>query len=466
MTGDLRVHWDRLDELFASMEDLHTEARQLTSYFVDHVCDGSGFDYPTCAMEPLGDQLPKIAGAFTDGYNIYRNRWNDLRDGTYAAVKDIAVTDRQIGSVIAADVDHTIAPIYGLLGIELPGLVPLDDLGEHMGDPDKGKARLRHPSKFDDAADAWSTARDIINAGVGFLNQQGANLPTLDKRSLREYVVYPLAANWEKIGANADACKKFASGTQTWAGNYRTVAGRVDLAIEGDTGTALTATLDVYSVVADGIAIAVANGSTVYTAIGLVSEQISVEVEKVLVVMGERLLKTASRVTSKLIPGAGWALTVVDILKNGLAAFTDIINDIVECKKMIDDCLDLVDEIKAWAEVQAEQLHKFHQVLDLMQQLPFVNPDGHLADITNSVQHTEHSVNEIIEKFDAVKGPEADNLNKALDDLGKTTYPDSSSGDYNVPVPDDDESIQAPGPLVPPIPGEPGASTSGGYTSL
>lgn len=415
-------------------------------------------------MAPIGDQLPKIAGAWTDGYNIYRKRWNDLREGTYAAVKDIAVTDDQIGAVFATYVNKSLAPLNDMLGIEVPGVAPLEDLGDHMGDPDKGKAKMRHPSKFDDAADAWETARDIINVGVEFLNGQGANLSTLDKRSLRDYVVYPLAANYEKIGANADACKKFAKGAYAWSGNFQTVSGRVDLAIEGQTGTALNHTLLAYSAVADGITLAVQGGTTAYSAIGLMSESISVQVEHILVTMGERLLKTASRVTSKIVPGAGWAVTIVDIVQNGLAAFTDIITDIVECKKMIDDCFDLVEEITAWAEVQAEQLHKFHQVLDLMQQLPFVSPDGHLADVTDSVKKTEQSVHGIVEPFAQVKGPEVDDLGKALNDLGDNKYADSSGGD--VEPPQDDESIMAPGPLEAPIPGEPaGSSTYGGYTS-
>lgn len=466
MSDQLVVHWDQLPKLMESLHDIDQQSVDLVRYFNDHVCDGSGFDYPACAMAPIGDQLPKVAGFFDDMRGTYHQRWTKLREGIYAAADDMAKTDDQVGNVMLAHMGDDMAPAYDLFGLDRPNLGPLEDVNDDLSKPKDGKAELSHDDRFDAAADAWDMARDTINWFVDLLHGHGVNLPKLDERSLREYVVYPLAANYEKIRANADACGKFSKGMNTWAANFRNVGGDLDAALEGQTAMAITVQLDMYSVVMQAVGGVVEAGSAVYLAIGTMSETIAVEVEKVLGIMGERLIKVASRLSSKLGGPVGLALFIADFAKNGMAAVTDIWNDVVECKKMIDGCFELVDEIKEWAETQSDRLNKFHQILDLVEQLPGVSAHGPVDYGNDAANKLKKTLDEITEGFPDGPTDAADKLKDALDDLDTedTGSDDSSADDGDADDDHDGDVLMAPGPLDGTLDGA-GQSSGGYYTA-
>jgi hypothetical protein len=459
MADELTIHWDNLSDLLASMREVGGQSRVLRNYFAHHVCDGSGFDYPACAMAPIGDQLPKLAAMFDDAHSLFVRRWRDLGQTIFDAAADIAETDQQVGAVMVSSIDAGVAPILGFFNIAEQGLLTPDPLQDELPEPEPGSPDLNHNDKFDAAADAWDTARDVINGGVDLLNRFGGGIPKLDERSLRDFVVYPLAANYRRIGANGNACGHFADGMELWGDNFIGLAGRVKHAVEGRTGTALMAQMDLYAVVMRAVGNAVRSGAVVYEGIARVSERIAVEVEDVLVVLGERLAKTSSRVASKFAPGLGWALLAKDLAEHGVGIVQDVIDDILECKRLIDDCFELVDEIKAWAEVQADRLHAFHQVLDLVQQLPGVSPGGPVEALNDGLRGAERSLEDIADAYDfgSPEGLAADALDTALEGLGAST-PDSDDdgGDDaggDLPEPDEDVVIMAPGPLGTPVTG-------------
>ena len=75
--------------------------------------------------------------------------------------------------------------------------------------------------------------------------------------------------------------------------------------------------------------------------------------------------------------------------------FKDVIDDIETVRGMIEDCFDLVDTIKEWAQTQADRLETFHDVLDTLSGLPGIGSTPGLADLSNGVGDVEHTLDGI-----------------------------------------------------------------------
>ncbi len=282
-------------------------------------------------------------------------------------------------------------------------------------------SQLDHDSRFDAAAEAWDTGRDLINDGIDLLNQLGAGIAPLSVQSLRDYIVYPLAANYEAIGANANACVVVDAGFDAWGDNFGQLASKTPQAMTGQTGLAVVGVFSAYDVAMHAIGNVLSNGRLVFQYVARVSEKIAVEVEEVLVLLGTKITELADKVGKRVIPFVGEIIMAWDFIKDTfggdpLDQFQDIIDDIGTVRRIIEDCFDLVDTIKAWAETQGERLERFHDVLDTLSGLPAVGDTPGLSDLSHRVGNIERTLDEINYGGDA--STERGQLDSELGGLG------------------------------------------------
>ncbi len=330
-------------------------------------------------------------------------------------------------------------------------LFEIAELSDVLVAPEPGSETLNHNNAFDAAAQTWDTARDTINWGIDQLNGLGLGIGRLSELSLRDYIVYPLSANYAQIQANASACRIVDDAMSQWGMNFTNLSGKVVLGLEGQAQLALVAQLNLYHAVMKGVGAGVGAGSAVFDDIALMSERIAVEVEDVLVILGKKLGKLSSKIAAKFVPGLGWALLAMDIIRTKGAIIQDVLDEIEQCRQIIDDCFALVDEIKAWAETQAERLAKFQEILDVVRQLPVIGEMKALDDLSSDLSDIESTLTDIAE-FGEAGGEEADTLDGALEDLEDNDYDgDESAGTAPATEePDEDDPvIMAPGPLGP-----------------
>ncbi|WP_193612571.1 hypothetical protein [Nocardioides lijunqiniae] len=452
--GQITIEWGNLERMFAAMNKVGDQAYEIDTYFNERVCNASGFDYDTCAMKPIGDMLPTLGGWFTDMRQVFDGRWDGVGDAIHNTVRQIDLRDGDIGHVFThyrgSGIPSHLRPPPIDVDIEL---FEIADLGDSLGEPEEGDERQNHNNAFDGAAATWDTARDTINEGVDLINGLGIglNIDRLSEKSLRDYIVFPLSANYARIQENASACRIVDGAMRAWGMNFTQLSGKVELGLQGHAGLALHAQLNLYHAVMATVGFGIGKGSAVFDQIAVVSEKIAVEVEDVLVILGKKLGKLSSKIASRFVPGLGWFLLALDIVKTKGAVIQDIIDDIAQCKQIIDDCFALVDEIKAWAETQAERLDKFQEVLDAVQKLPMVGEMKALEDLPASMDDIEASLDKV-KDFGDEAGQAKDELDGALEDMGSQEYedlPDSAPEQYE----EGDDMLMAPGPLEGTYPG-------------
>ncbi|WP_370246966.1 hypothetical protein [Nocardioides sp.] len=461
MSTEMRVHWAHLDDLIGSMAELGRQSAPLVEYFGEHVCDPSGFDFDTCALQPIGAVLPPLSDAFVRAQNGFVSRWTEVQNAILSSARDLATTDAQQEEVFRAYLAEGLFGIIGAAGPDGPRLASFDDVGDALAAPSPGRSHLRHPAKFDAIADGWEGATGLINDFIGMINRFGAGLPQLPE-NLREHIVYPLSADYEKLGANADACAKFHDGMAVWSDNFLTLGGKVDAAIEGRTALALVGHIDAYAAVARGIGTVVESGARIWTTIARFSERIAVQVERVLTILGERLLKVAARVGSKMVPLLGWASLAVDLAKHGLGIVADIVDDIREIFTLIEACLGLADDIKSWAEAQSDRLRALQRVMDLVEQLPGVSAQGRLADANDAAGRVRDRADGLAEDAGRAADTDAGSVIDELERITGEAEDDGESADADFADVGPGETIIAPGPLGGP---HAGGSTSGGVSA-
>jgi hypothetical protein len=453
--GQITIEWGNLERMFAAMNKVGDQAYEIDTYFNERVCDASGFDYDTCAMRPIGRMLPTLGGWFTQMREVFDGRWDGVGDAIQNTARQIDLRDGDIGHVFThyrgSGIPSHLRPPPVDVDVEL---FEIADLGAELGEPEPGDERLNHNDAFDAAAATWDTARDTINEGVDLINGLGIglNIERLAEKSLRDFIVYPLSANYARIQENASACRMVDGAMRAWGLNFTRLSGKVHLGLEGQAQLALLAQLNLYHAVMGTVGFGIGKGSVVFDQIAAMSEKIAVEVEDVLVILGKKLGKLSSKIASRFVPGLGWFLLALDIIKTKGAVIQDIIDDIAQCKEIIEDCFALVDEILAWAETQAERLDKFQEVLDAVQQLPLVGEMKALGDLPAGLDDIEASLDKI-EEFGDEAGQTKDELDGALDEMGDKEYedlPDSAPEQYD----EGDDELMAPGPLEGTYPGE------------
>lgn len=466
--GQITIEWGNLERMFAAMNKVGDQAFEIDVYFGDKVCDPSGFAYDSCALKPIGDALPLVAGYFDDMRQLFNERWQGVSDAVHTSARAIDMRDGEINHVFThyrgSGVPSHLLPAPIDVDIEV---FEIADLGAALTDPEPGSETLNHNNAFDAASATWDSARDTINWGIDLINKCGVGVPRLSELSLRDYIVFPLSANYAQIQANASACQIVDGAMQQWGGNFSQLSGKVFLALEGQASLGLVAQLNLYHAVMALVGKGIGEGSVVFTQIATMSERIAVEVEDVLVILGKKLAKLSSKVASRFVPGLGWVLLAVDIARTKGAIIQDILDDIEEVRTIIDDCFALVDEIQAWAETQADRLAKFRELLEVVQNLPVIGEMVPLGDLPSDLSDIENALGDVAD-FGSPEGEETDTLDGELEDLGDNDYEDSDdAADTDTTDDDDDDDgvLMAPGPFEG-VYGDEGSSTYGGTGTL
>ncbi|QCW52241.2 hypothetical protein FE634_20700 [Nocardioides dongxiaopingii] len=442
--GELEVNFENLNKMFAAMNEVGDQAWHVSSYFSKHVCDASGFGGDTCCLHIIGDQLKHIDGWFDDMRLTFNDKWSELQGAIAWSAQEVDRADGDINEAFTYYRGH-----YG--GPHSPPTPPegylenyhLEDVQALLVDPEEGGEELNHNNKFDAAAEAWEVGRDTINWGIDLLNGLGAGITRLDEASLRDYIVFPLSGDYGAIRTNANACGVVNTAMSTWGGCFTQLALKTPQALDGQASYGLIAQLGTYDIVMKAVGLGVSGGTSVFNSIATMSEKIAVEVEDVLVILGEKILKLASKVTSRFVPGLGWALLALDLLRDGFGVVQDIIDDIETVRTIITECQNLVDEVTSWAEVQAGRLDKFQDIVDTVTGLPGVTAGvPGLNGVVALSEQAEAALDDVV-TFGEDTSEELGGLEESLNDLDNIDIPDEAQE-----APDDDEDmLMAPGPL-------------------
>ena len=61
------------------MNEVGGQSSDLSAYFSANVCNTAGFDYPTCALQPIADVLPQMSGWFDEAMAAFRESWMSVQ---------------------------------------------------------------------------------------------------------------------------------------------------------------------------------------------------------------------------------------------------------------------------------------------------------------------------------------------------------------------------------------------------
>lgn len=468
-SDQIEITWPNMDRMFAAMNEVSAQATSIDTYFSDWVCNPSGFDYSACVMKPIGDKLPVLAGWFTDMRGFFHDRWAGVNDAVYNSAREIDLQDGRVDELFSHYVG-TKGAGYSPTSSSAPNPVDLavfdiTDVTEDLSEPEEGGEELNHNGAFDTAAELWDDARDTINDGLDLVNGLGViHIDKIEVGSLRDYVVFPLSANYARIRQNANACGIVDQAMSTWGTNFSKLSANVGVAMQGQASLSLIAHINLYHLAARSIGFGVGAGSTVFEQIATMSEKIAVEVEEVLVLLGKKLLSLSSKVAKKLVPGFGWMLTAAEIIATLGENIRDIWDEVNEVIDLLSAADSLIEEIKAWADVQAARLETFQQVLSAVQELPSIGSMTSLGDLPvdlSGIEKTFEDLSDLVDFGDGT-GETTDGLDEALEDLD-AEHEDvddlEEGGDDDGDDGDDDTELMAPGPLGPPYYG--GSTDSG-----
>jgi|GEM_PF-1525251 len=466
MAGDLTISWGNLDNLFASMNAIQQQSVEIDHYFATEVCSTAGFDYDYCVLRPIADQLVKVGGVFSDVRGVFEERWSGTVDAMVTSARQVDAADNRVsidfGRRLMGDAPTATQVQMGPpTGVDIDiEAFPLDDPATKLSAPGDGEKTIEHNHQWEAITDSFDALRDGINDGISKINSVGVvHIEPLTSKSLDEYVVYPLSGNYLKIQGNASACGKVEDAMTVWSGNFSAVSGTSLAAMGGGVGASLVVHLELYHLVTRAVGELIGAGSAVFNAIALVSEKIAVAVENALVTMAKILLRVSRRIASRLLGFFGWALFVKDLVAHGLGAITDIWDDIMLAKEIIESCFELKSAIEDWAEEKAAQLKAFEEMATIISELPEAAASGGLGGLPpTGPQTVETRLGDITYDFGSDGGSQGA-LEEELDDL-EDEYPeelgddgeDEAQSDGLVDL-DDGETLMAPG--LPPVLGGP-----------
>lgn len=447
VSGTLSITWPNIESMLGSMVDVGLQANDLDDYFQEHVITSQGLDYPTCALKPIGDQLPKLGTAFAGTRRYYQKRWVEVIEAIAASAADLDRADNGVDIAFgryAGDLDSMPDASISVRAFEPTDLAGLDD-------PDEGEKQLKHNSAWEKTSSGYDSTRDGINEAIDFLNGlgiPGVSLPTLPAKSLEDYIVYPLAGNYRLLGANANACDSLDEAFTSWATNFTRLSGQVPLVMEGKTSLKLVAHLNLYALVMKSVGEGIGQGRSIFDAIAKMSEKIAVAVENAMVKMATKLTKLLTKLSSKLSP-MGWVWFFAELVEKGFDAVKDIYDDIMECKGIITACFGLVDSITEWAQVMSDSLETMRKIRDIVDELPRIDSGGGVNDLPPvDLPTVSKNLGEISVEV-KVGSDEEESLDDRLGELEGQTEEEEAEADD-----DDGDVIMAPGPI-----GEPGYLT-------
>lgn len=464
----LEIEWGNLDRMFQAMQEVGQQAAEVETYVKEQVCNKAGFDYPACVLKPIGDALDDVGGWFTDLRTFFDGRWEKVIGAVEQSAQNVDGMDGTIQYDFSRYTGETYGPYapqsFPPLTVEYEAF-QMQDVAGAMEPPGEGQDTMPHNKEWEAVTDTFDGIRDTINEGIDKLNSlPGISVTRLDERGLDDWLVYPLSGNYLAIQGNAEACQNTQTGMNTWGNNFSLLSGKVTFALKGQVEASLILHLNAYNLVMRAVGGVVASGKLVFDAIARVSERIAVAVENVLVTMAKTLLRVSTKIASRVLSWVGWMALAVEVADRGMAAITDIVDDVQTCIEIIAACWDLKESIEAWAEECAGRLEAFQDIVTLIEELPNVVQGGSLNDLPVIDESAfGQTLDDIGLTVDFGESTEEDSLEEELGEL-EDTYPaedveeSSSSSDYE---PEDGEMLMAPGPLG--EPGYTGSGTGSGY---
>ena len=232
--------------------------------------------------------------------------------------------------------------------------------------PAAGERRLDHDPTFAAWDATFSELRDVVNHGIDALNKAGAGLPRLPEESLEELIVRPLTGDYAAIRQNAHACGDVRTALHVWADNLLRLSVGVDPAWGGQAAAAYLLRVNVVGLAARGVAELVGAGTAVFEAVADFAERLGIEVERLLVDLGQALFRLVAKLTSRLSGPAGWAAFAAELIARGLDTVTDIIDDVRLVVDLVRTLLDLRETVTAWVAEQRARLALFADLPGLM----------------------------------------------------------------------------------------------------
>lgn len=420
MTKQITIHLAQLDTMIASMNKIGDQADQLDAYVAGSVCSTAGFDYPRCALKPIGDRLHVVARLFDQATDSFQDRWAGLADAAVASARHHVAQDEAVGDTLRSYRGEGAGSGKCYAAVD-----DADVEGFHIRDltlrgAEAGGEELDHDEGFEVAAEAWDKARDLINEVLDKAAAVGVHLGTLPDKSLRDYVVFPLSGDYGQIRANADACGALDDAMGGWGDNFTQLAAKSYTAIEGSAGDGLRAHFVLYGRTMSKVGDCIGRARVVFDAIAAASERIAVKVERVLALLGRRLLSLASRIAGRVNPVISAVKFVGTAIskspKEAVEELADIVRDVTLVYDTIQKCFDLADTVRAWAEAQAGRLRAFDDVLDTVSGLPGVGSAPGLGSIERHVGSVSRTLDDVDYTGDTRR--ETADLGKRLAGLG------------------------------------------------
>lgn len=243
----------------------------------------------------------------------------------------------------------------------VPTLVDL-----RLEEPDRGEKMLDHDATFEAWDEAFSLMRDVVNRGIDAINHAGAGLPRLPEGSLEDLLILPLTGDYHVIGQNTAACLDVRDALHRWADNILRLSVAVEPGWGGRAAAAYLLKINAFGLVARGLGETVRAGAIVFEEIAEFSERIGIQVEHLVVELGQTLVRLGRRILSKVSGPAGWAAFAADLLLHGLDAITDIIDDVKRVLKLIATLRELYDIVVDWVHQQQDRLELFRGLPSLV----------------------------------------------------------------------------------------------------
>ncbi len=256
----------------------------------------------------------------------------------------------------------------------------LHQVTDRLVAPDPGPDRLDHVDDFERWDEELCGARDTINVVIDKINDLAGAvgnpmpclpLPRLPAGSLGDYLITPLAGDYGRIRANADACAIADDAMRAWSDNFALLAaGVTPLRWDGAAKAAFVGQVSVYAVVVRAVGVVVARGAVLFDAIAHACEAIAVEVERVVVALAKVLYRLAKKIAKRFAGLLGLADLAIELLKDGLSTVTDVVDDIVLAIRLIEECAELVELVEAWVRIQQERLASLDEIGAVVESLP------------------------------------------------------------------------------------------------
>jgi hypothetical protein len=251
--------------------------------------------------------------------------------------------------------------------------ISVKDVAAHLDEPEGMKKQFpkEHDKKFQDVSAGWDALRDDINVCIDWCRDKGIDfVERLPNTSLEEYIVFPLSGNYYRIQANGIAAQSFSKALETWAGNFALLAAKGTAVMRGAAGTALYQHTMLYSSVTLLISGVMKGLAKVFASIAKLSEKLAIRVEKMIRVLGEKLLKLSKFILKRINAAVLIFTTLKDLAEKGTDFFKEVIDDVKTTVKIIALAFDLADDVKTWAQTEADRLATISQISDMIKQLP------------------------------------------------------------------------------------------------